>query len=109
MVTTENGQLSKDIAIAAQSSATLVILMGIKKLPFIRHILIEHGKVDLPIAIISKGSTEKQQVIYSTVKDIVNKAEHEKVETPGIIVAGPTVALASPDYLIEQTMEVWKA
>jgi len=107
--TTENAQLSKDIAIAAQSSATLVILMGVRKLPFIRHILIEHGKVDLPIAIISKGSTQQQKVIYSIVKDIVNKAEQEKVETPGIIVAGPTVALASPDYLIEKTIEVWKA
>ncbi len=107
--TIENQQLSKDIAIAAQSSATLVILMGIKKLPLIRAILLENGKVDLPIAIISKGSTAQQRVIYSTVKDIVDKAQQEQVERPGIIVAGPTVALASPDYLIEKAAAVWKA
>lgn len=107
--TTANGKLSKDIAIAAQSSATLVILMGIKKLPLIRKILLENGKVDLPIAIISKGSTSKERVIYSTVKDIVEKAKAEKVERPGIIVAGKTVALAAPDYLIEQAVAVWKA
>jgi len=107
--TTTNTQLSKDIALAAQSSATLVILMGIKKLPLIQQILLEKGKGNLPIAVIQNGSTQHEKSVFGRVENIVEKVQEHQVGTPGIIIAGPTVAMGKNQSLIEEALEVWKA
>jgi len=106
--TTSNAKLSKDISIAAQSSATLVILMGIKKLPQIQEMLIDNGKVNLPIAVIQSGSTKSEKIVFSTVKDIVEVVKAEKIGTPGVIIAGPVVNLSNKNYLIETAANLWK-
>jgi len=106
--TTSNGKLSKDIALATQSTATLVILMGIKKLVQIQQMLIKNGKANWPIAIIQNGSTQKEKIVFSTVIDIVEAVQDAKIGTPGIIIAGPVVALSNKNYLIETTANLWK-
>jgi len=106
--TTSDVKLSKDIALAVQSTATLVILMGIKKLAQIQQLLIENGKGDWPIAVIQSGSTKKEKVVSSSVFEIVDVVKAKKIGTPGIIVAGPVVALSDKNYLIETVASVWK-
>jgi len=105
--TTSNGQLSKDIALATQSTATLVILMGIKKLPQIQQLLTKNGKADWPIAVIQNGSTEKSKIVCTTVSDVVEVVNEAKVGMPGIIIAGPVVALSDKNYLIKTAVNLW--
>lgn len=95
---TKEHQLSNDITLAAKSSATMVILMGIRKLPIIREVLMREGKADLPIMIIQSGSTVDEKCVVSTVSDIVEKAQFEKIGTPGIIVAGEVVS-THPEFI----------
>lgn len=89
--TTQSGQLSKDIELAAQSTATVVILMGIRKLRQIAALFQEHGRHQTPVMIIQNGSKPTEKVVLGTVNTIVDIAETEKIGTPGIIVLGDTV------------------
>ena len=91
--TKSKNELSQDLHIAAQSSATVVILMGRKKLEQIREIYMNQGKSELPVMIIEKGSCRNEQVVLSTIEDIVRIAESRKIGTPATIVIGKVVTL----------------
>lgn len=95
---TKNHELSNDIKAAARTTATMVILMGIRKLPIIRDILIKEGKSDLPIMIVQSGSTAEEKVVVGTIDDILVKAQTENIGTPGIIIIGEVVKL-HPDFI----------
>ena len=90
---TKNHQLSKDIVAAAKTSATMVILMGIRKLPIIRDILVSEGKSDLPIMLVQSGSTKNEKVAIGTIDNILSEAKAKQIGTPGIIIIGEVVGL----------------
>ena len=94
--TTSAGELSRDLELAAQSSATVVILMGLKKIARITRLFQQHGKGETPLAIISKGSLEEGKVIFGTVNTILSHPE--EVEAPGIIVIGEAVGTHADFY-----------
>ena len=89
--TTSNGELSKDLALAAQSTATVVVLMGTRKLAEISRIYSTYGKADLPIAIIQSGTTSEEKIVAGFISDIEQKVEEAKVEAPAIIIIGEVV------------------
>ena len=89
--TTSAGELSKDLALAAQSSATVVVLMGTKKLSEIVKVYSQFGKSELPIAIIQSGTTRDEKITAGYIGDIEQKAEDNKVEAPAIIIIGNVV------------------
>ena len=91
--TTKEGKLSKDIAIAAQSSATAVILMGIKKLPIIARLFADQGKKDTPVMVVQNGSLENEKYVLGTIENIANKVLEARIGTPGIIIIGEVVGL----------------
>ena len=93
--TTKSGALSKDIALAAQSSATVVILMGTRKLNQIVNIFSSHGRDETPIAIIQNGSTPKEKIALGTVDTIVDIARKKRVDAPAIILIGEVAGLHS--------------
>lgn len=103
---TKNHELSNDIKAAAKTTATMVILMGIRKLPIIRDILLQVGKNDLPIMIVQSGSTAKEKVVVGTVDDIITKAAEENIGTPGIIIIGEVVGL-HPNFVKEKVETLW--
>ena len=71
---------------------TIVFLMGLHNLPKICKKLIEIGRTkDYPCAVISKGTTNEQQVITGTLEDIVEKSKD--LPTPALIVVGKVVEL----------------
>src|SRR3954468_6932957 len=74
--TTQSGEISADIRLAAQSSATVIILMAMSKLEIIMEIFAEHGKSETPVAIIQNGTTEKEKLLIGKVKDIYYRAQH---------------------------------
>ena len=91
--TTKAGTVSKDINLAAQSSATVVILMAMSKLEEIMDIFISHGKSETPVAIIQDGTTEKEKFVIGTVKDIFYRAQYARITNPAIIIVGEVVSL----------------
>ena len=95
---TSDGSLPKDLALAAQSSATIVILMGMSKLQEIVAIFSEHGKENTPVAIIQHGTTKKQSSVFGQINDIQDKIRASKVSNPAVIIIGEVVSL-HPDYV----------
>ena len=103
--TTSSGEMSKDVAIAATSSATVVILMGIRKLPEIMKVFEANGKTDTPVMVIQNGSREDENCALGTVKTIAEKVAQKGLNTPGIIVIGEVVKL-HPKLNLVNTNEI---
>ncbi len=91
--TTKTGAVSADIHLAAQSTATVVILMAMSKLEAIMDIFTIAGKEDTPVAIIQNGTTKEEKMITGTVKDIYFKAQYEGIANPAIILVGQVATL----------------
>lgn len=92
--TTMSGGLSADVALAAKSTATVIILMGLKKLPEIMAIFHACGKSDTPVAVIQNGTLPSQKQVVGTVASIVGMVKEEDLGSPGIIIAGDVVRFA---------------
>jgi len=91
--TTSNGKISADIYIAAQTNATIVVLMGVHKLAEITQIFKNQGKNRLPVAVIQSGSTENEKVAIGTIDTILEQVEEKKISSPALIVIGEVVSL----------------
>ncbi len=89
--TTSSGELSRDLWLASQSTATVVVLMGTKKLPEIVSIYKNAGKENLPIAIIQSGTTREEKITAGSITDILPKALENQVKAPAIIIIGEVV------------------
>lgn len=96
--TTKAGQLSADLYLAAQSSATVVVLMGMHKLADIMTVFTESGKSEQPVAIIQNGTLPEQKMVVGRVSDIVQKAQESAIDNPAIIVIGEVAGLAQADW-----------
>lgn len=90
--TTKEHKLSKDIALAAKSSATVIILMGMSKLEEIIALFKTEGKFETPVAIIQDGTTEREKIGIGTVASIESKAREQQLSNPAIIVIGDVVS-----------------
>lgn len=90
--TTSDRRLSSDVALAAQSSATVVILMGMHKLPQIIELFQKENKGDLPVAIIQNGTTTEEKIGVGTVNSILEIVKEQKLSSPAIIVLGEVVS-----------------
>ncbi len=91
--TTKAGVLSKDIALAAESSATVVILMGLKKIREIAKVFRKNGKGELPAMVVQNGSTNQERAALGTINSIECEVQKKKISTPAIIVIGEVVGL----------------
>ena len=91
--TTKDGSISPDIHLAAQSSATVIILMAMSKLENIAEIFAQHGKCDTPVAVIQNGTLPNEQMVVGTVKDIYFRVQHAGLTNPAIIIVGEVVKL----------------
>lgn len=91
--TTMNHELSKDIHLAAQTSATLVILMGMKNLRQIAGIFHACGKSHTPVAIIQQGTWADEKIVVSTMNSIADLVDEQGLSNPAVIVIGEVVSL----------------
>ncbi len=89
--TTKKHQLSEDVALAAKSTATVVILMGMSKLSEIVAIFSKESKDDMPIAIIQNGTRDNQNVGIGTIQTIETIVAEKQLANPAIIVIGDVV------------------
>ena len=91
--TTKQGAFSRDIQLAAASSATVVILMGLKK---IRQIVAAFQSVDKgnqPVMVIQNGTLPNERCVISSINEIENAITQQGIGTPAIIVVGNVVNL----------------
>ncbi|WP_026898900.1 uroporphyrinogen-III C-methyltransferase [Daejeonella oryzae] len=91
--TTSSGKVSQDVYEAAKSRATVIVLMGIKKLAEIAEIFKAEGKQRLPVAVIQNGSMEGEKIAVATVDTIVETARDKNIDSPAIIIFGDVVGL----------------
>ncbi|NEW80028.1 MAG: uroporphyrinogen-III C-methyltransferase [Gelidibacter sp.] len=89
--TTSNRKLSNDVFLAAQSTATVVILMGMSKLNEIVAIFNKFEKGDVPTAIIQNGTAKNEKIGVGTIDSILEVVEDKKLSSPAIIVIGEVV------------------
>jgi uroporphyrin-III C-methyltransferase len=89
--TTKEHKLSKDIALAAKSNATVVVLMGMGKLPEIIKLFQQENKNELPVAIIQNGTRTNEKVGIGTVDTILQVVAEQQLSNPAIIVLGEVV------------------
>ena len=73
---------------------TLVLYMGLVGLEKICEKLIEHGqRPNMPVALISKGTTPEQKVLVGTLADIASKVEKNHIQAPTLTIIGDVVSL----------------
>lgn len=89
--TTSDKNLSNDVALASQSSATVVILMGMSKLSQIVSLFQNQSKGKTPIAIIQNGTTPDEKIGIGTIDIIEEVVAQNKLSSPAIIVIGEVV------------------
>jgi uroporphyrin-III C-methyltransferase len=90
--TTKNHDISSDIALAAKSTATIVILMGMSKLSEIVKLFSAENKQDLPIAIIQNGTYANENIGVGTIASIQDIVAEKGLSSPAIIVIGEVVS-----------------
>ena len=89
--TTSCGELSEDIELAAQSTATVVILMGIGKLAEIVNLFTKYKTEHYPIAIIQNGTLSDEKIVCGHLSTIQQKAQEANISSPAVIIVGKVV------------------
>ncbi len=104
--TSRKHQLSRDIHLAVQSTATLVILMGLRKVDEICQLYVKLDKGNTPMMIILSGSSNDEKAIISTAHDMPGRMCEWDGLSAGIIVIGEVVKL-HPEYLMACATKKW--
>lgn len=92
--TKKDGALPKDLRLAMQSNATVVIYMGMKQLPLIAQTYVEAGKGDMPAAIIQHASLPQQKSVKGPIGELPRLADEQGLTYPSIIIIGQVTALS---------------
>ncbi|NRD23285.1 uroporphyrinogen-III C-methyltransferase [Winogradskyella litoriviva] len=89
--TTKSHKISDDIALAAKSTATVVILMGMGKLSEIVQIFKREGKSETAVAIIQNGTRANEKSGIGTISNIESIVKEKELSNPAIIIIGEVV------------------
>lgn len=89
--TLSSGEMSNDIQLAARSSATVVILMGVSHLREIASLFMKERSATEPVAVIQEATLPQQKVVTGTTADIVQLVHDNGIGSPAVIVIGKVV------------------
>ena len=89
--TLSSGAISKDIHLAAQSTATVIILMGVSHLEKIAVIFQTMRSAEEPIAVIQEATTRNQRTVIGTAATICQRVKENQITSPAVIVVGRVV------------------
>lgn len=103
--TTSDGDISKDITFGAQSSATLIILMGLRNFSLIINEVSKYRHKFTPFAIIQNGTMPNEKIMIDTLDNYKKIIEYIDYSSPGIIVIGDVVG-DHPSFLDEEIQRV---
>jgi uroporphyrin-III C-methyltransferase len=85
---TRSGKLSADIALAAQSTATVVVLMGMRFLPEIVATFKQHKQGNHPVAVIQNGTTKAERSLVADLNTIIAQVDQHHIENPAVLIFG---------------------
>ena len=105
--TLSSGELSNDIELAARSSATVVILMGMSHLKRIASLFGQVRSPFEPIAVIQNATTPEQKMVIGTISDIAQLVLENEISSPAVIVIGRVVNECEMESLVP--VEIHKA
>ncbi len=90
----KDGTVTLDWEHLVSESETVVFYMGLVGLRQICDQLMAHGrKGDTPIALISRGTTNLQEVITGTLDNLPDQVEGREIHAPTLIIVGSVVSL----------------
>lgn len=107
--TTKSHQISEDVALAAKSTATVVILMGMGKLDEIVALFSAENKQKTPVAIIQNGTTENEKSGFGTIETISKVVKEKQLSSPAIIVIGEVVNKRNILQKVKQEVQLKEA
>lgn len=83
-----------DWAALGHLRGTIVLMMGVERLPLFAEALLAAGRPgDTPVAIVQNGTVSAQRVLRSTLDAVAEEAKAAAVRPPAVIVIGPVAAL----------------
>ncbi|MEP3210602.1 MAG: uroporphyrinogen-III C-methyltransferase [Maribacter sp.] len=103
--TKRDGTFSTDLKYASQSAATMVVLMGIRKLQEIVAKVSEYRSSETPIAVIQNGTLKNECCTVATLSTINRYRNSIDITQPGIVVIGNVVA-EHPSFFDEEVQRV---
>ncbi len=78
----------------ARTDHTLVVLMGLARLPEIARRLVGEGRDPAtPVAVVQEGTTPRQREVRGTLADIAERVAEAGVEAPAAVIVGPVSRL----------------
>lgn len=78
----------------ATTGHTHVIFMGLKSLPEVARLLMQHGAApEVPAAMVSAGTTSAQRVVSGTLATLPDLAAAAKLPSPALLIVGDVVGL----------------
>jgi uroporphyrin-III C-methyltransferase len=95
---TKSGEISSDIALAAQSSATVVVLMGMRFLPGIVDTFRQHKGGDYPVAVIQNGTTPAEKSLVADLDSLVDLVNTFNIDNPAALIFGSAVIDPVTDF-----------
>lgn len=103
--TLSSGEMSKDIILAAQSTATIIVLMGMSHIEKIATLIEQLRSPVEPIAIIQEATTPGCRIIIGTATDIFQRVIESGVSSPAVVVIGKVVAENAVTNLLDSFTE----
>lgn len=97
--TLSTGELSNDMKLAAQSSATLIVLMGMSHIESIIQLIKTHRSPLEPMAVIQYATTNDQKIVRGNAATLLEKIITQEISSPAVIVIGKVV---DESYVFEQ-------
>jgi uroporphyrinogen III methyltransferase/synthase len=91
----EKEESSFDWEAIARLNGTLIVLMGMTRLPQIVRLLLCHGRAtSTPVAVIRWGSMPMQQSVIGTLETIAEQVQQARLQPPALIIIGDVVRLS---------------
>lgn len=89
--TKKDGSLTNDLKLAMLSKATVVIYMGVKKLPDIVRVYCDQGMEKMPAVIIQHATLPHRKIAKGFICDLPELAAAQHITHPAIIIIGHVV------------------
>ncbi len=86
-----DGKISEDIHLAAKSSATVVVYMGMTHIIDIINAFRQHKPADYPVGIYQDGTLDTARHVIGNLDNIVELKQQHRIKNPAIIVFGAAV------------------
>jgi uroporphyrinogen III methyltransferase / synthase len=86
---------------------TLVFFMGVARVKEIADRLVEHGRSSqTPVAVIRWGTYDHQETYISTLANVADLTDRERIQSPALIVVGDVVKLHAKLHWFEQLKDM---